>query len=161
MPEPARLPDVGEELRPLILRLPTGIQPRILARLERGAAERYRAWAASCPDQPKADGLRACAAREEEVAARVEAIFPPQPDEQERISDVLPQIAQVYQSAFAQRPLVERYAIQAATERRGAAAWRALATSFTDASVRETLLACAELEERSAEFLETLLDRPA
>ena len=161
MAETARLPDVGEELRPLIQALPLAVQPRILARLERGAAERYRAWAASCPDRPQADGLRACAGREEEIAARVEEIFPSQPDEQEQMSGVLREVAKVYRAAFAQRPIIEQYAMQAAAERRGAAVWRTLASSFADASVHETLLACAGLEERSAEFLEALVNRNA
>jgi rubrerythrin len=154
-----RLPDLGEQLRPLIQALPSAIQPRLMARLERAAADRYRAWAAACPDPATAEGLRACAGREEEVAARVETRYPPQPDEQRYFGEALPTIAEAYRSALAERPLDEQYAIQAAAERRGAAFWRFLASSVTDASVRETLRSCAELEELSAEFLEALLSR--
>ena len=155
-PETTGLPDVGELLRPLLEALPVAIQPRLLAQLERGAAERYRAWANTCPRVRQADGLRACAAREEEIATHVERIFPSQPDELRLISEALPEIAKVYSGAFVQRPLAEQYAIQAAAERRGAAVWRALAAPLTDTPVRVTLLACAGLEEKSAQFLESL-----
>ena len=156
-----RLPDLGGQLRPLIQALPPGIQPRLMARLERAAADRYRAWAAACLDPAAAEGLRACAGREEEVAARVEMLYPPQLDELRYFSEALPTIAETYRSALAERPVNEQYAIQAAAERRGAAFWRFLASSGADGSVRETLRGCAELEELSAEFLEALVSRKA
>ena len=159
MPETGSLPDLGGQVRPLIQTLPVGVQPRIMATLERAAADRYRSWAEACPEPVQAEGLRACAAREEEVAARIEMAFPSLPDEQRHIGDVLPQIAEAYRSALAQRPVIAQYAIQAAAERRGAAFWRTLAASTTDASVREILSACAQLEERSAEFLEGIVNR--
>jgi hypothetical protein len=155
-----RLADLGGQLRPLIQALPPGIQPRLMARLERAAADRYRAWAAACLD-PAAEGLRACAGREEEVAARVETLYPPQLDELRYFSEALPTITEAYRSALAERPVNEQYAIQAAAERRGAAFWRFLASSEADGSVRETLRSCAELEELSAEFLEALVSRKA
>jgi len=155
------LPDLGGQVRLLIQTLPAGVQPRIMATLERAAAHQYRAWAGACPEPAQAEGLRACAAREEEFAARIEMAFPSQPDEQRHIGGVLPQIAEAYRSALAQRPVTAQYAIQAAAERRGAAFWRTLASSIPDASVREILSACAQLEERSAEFLEALVKRHA
>jgi hypothetical protein len=157
MDEAVRLPDVVEQLRPLIEALPFAIQPRLLARLERGAAERYGAWAAACADAPRAEGLRACAAREEEIAARAERIFPAQPEEEQQMSTVLPEIAKLYRAALAQRPVLDQYAIQAAAERRGAALWRGFASTHPDAAVRAALLACATLEERSAAFLEAVI----
>jgi len=152
-----RLPDLGGQLQPLIQALPRAIQPRLMARLEREAADRYRAWAAACPDPATAAGLRACAEREEEVAARVETLYPPRLDERRYFSEALPTIAETYRSALDGRPVNEQYAIQAAAERRGAAFWRFLASSVADGSARETLRGCAELEERSAEFLEALV----
>jgi hypothetical protein len=153
------LPDLAGQVRPLIQALPVGVQPRIMARLEQAAADRYRTWAAACPTPAQAEGLRACAVREEEVAARIELAFPAQPDEQRHIGTVLPRIAEAYHSAFAQRPVTTQYAIQAAAERRGAAFWRTLASSMSDASVREILSDCAQLEERSAEFLEAIVNQ--
>jgi len=154
-----RLPDLGGQLRPLIQALPLAIQPRLMARLERTAADRYRARAAACLDPATAEGLRACAGREEEVASRVETRYPPQLDELRHFREALPTIAEAYHSALAERPVNEQYAIQAAAERRGAAFWRFLTSSVADGSVRETLHRCAELEERSAEFLEALVSR--
>ena len=159
MAEAGNLPDLAGQIRPLIQTLPVGVQPRIMATLERAAADRYRAWSGACPEPVQVEGLRACAAREEEVAARVEMVFPSQPDEQRLVGGVLPQIADAYRSAMAQRPVLEQYAIQAAAKRRGAAFWRALASSIPDSSVREILAACAQLEERSAEFLEAVVGR--
>jgi len=159
MSESGSLPDLGGQVRPLIQTLPVGVQPRIMATLERAAADRYRTWAWVCPEPVQAEGLRACAAREEEVAARIEMAFPSQPDEQRHIGGVLPQIAEAYHSALAQRPVIAQYAIQAAAERRGAAFWRTLASSIPDPSVREILSVCAQLEERSAEFLEGIVNR--
>jgi hypothetical protein len=159
MIETGSLPDLGGKVRPLIQTLPVDVQPRIMATLERTAADRYRTWAGACPEPVQAEGLRACAAREEEVAARIETAFPSQPDEQRHIGGVLPQIAEAYRSALAHRPVIAQYAIQAAAERRGAAFWRTLASSIPEASVREILAACAKLEERSAEFLEGIVNR--
>ena len=150
-------PDLAAQLRPLIQALPPAIQPRLMARLERAAADRYRAWATECPEPAAAEGLRACAAREEEVASRVEMLYPAQRDEVRHVTDVLPTIAETYRSALAERPARRQYAIQAAAERGGAAFWRFLASSVADASVREALRGCAELEELSAEFLEALV----
>ena len=157
MAETSNLPDLGAQVRPLVQALPGGIQPRLMARLERAAADRYQTWAALCPEPAQAEGLRACALREQEVAKRVEALFPSQPDEDRHLRDALPRIAEAYRAALANRPVSDQYAIQAAAERRGAAFWRSLASSFTDVPVREALGMCADLEERSAEFLETLV----
>lgn len=159
MPETENLPDLAGQVRPLIQMLPVTVQPRLMATLERAAAGRYRAWAVACSEPAQGEGLRACATREEEVAARIEMAFPAPPDEQRHIASVLPQIAEAYRAALAQRPVTTQYAIQAAAERRGAAFWRALASSMSDASVRETLFTCAQLEERSAEFLEAIVKR--
>jgi hypothetical protein len=57
------LPDLGGQVRPLIQTLPVGVQPRIMATLERAAADRYRTWTGACPEPVQAEGLRACAAR--------------------------------------------------------------------------------------------------
>ena len=62
----------------------------------------------------------------------------------------------INEAIFADRPLAEQFAIQAAGERLGAATWRALAGLRPDEVGREALLACAPLEEASALFLESL-----
>ena len=55
MPETGELPDLGAQVRPLIQVLPRTIQPRLMAELERAAAERYQVWAASCTDPAQAE----------------------------------------------------------------------------------------------------------
>lgn len=155
--ETGELPDLAAQVRPLVQALPRASQPRLIAELERAAAERYQAWAASCPEPTQAEGLRDCATREQEVARRVEVLFPPQTDERRDFSDALPKIAEAYRLALAHRSVNDQYAIQAAAERRGAEFWRSLATSLSDPAARKVLASCAELEERSAEFLEALL----
>ena len=67
-------PDVGGLLAGFMAQVPEAARPRFLALLERGAAVRYRYWAEQLPAH--AEGLRACAAREEEIAARAERVVP-------------------------------------------------------------------------------------
>lgn len=148
-------PDFAESLRVHVESVPAATRPRLLATLERGAAQRYRAWA-SAAEPRAAAGLLDCATREEEIATRVEGCFPSDAEQERRIAAVLPEIARLYGAALAGIPVEQQYAIQAAAERRGAALWRALAASLDEPKTRETLLACAVLEERSAEFLEAL-----
>ena len=154
MPETSTLPDVGAQLRPLVESVPPEVRPRLIARLERVAGERYQAWAADCGDAVQAAGLRECAAREHEVARRVEALFPAHPDEGRLFAAAVPKVAEAYRVVMAERPVREQWAIQAAAERAGAAFWRTVAASVPDGSMRRELEGCAELEELSAIFLE-------
>ena len=71
-----RLPDIGEVLAPLLAAVPREQQPLLIALAERMAAERYRGWAADPAVRDRAADLRACADREEEIARRVEALYP-------------------------------------------------------------------------------------
>lgn len=156
MAETSNLPDLGAQVRPLVQALPGGIQPRLMARLERAAADRYQTWAALCPEPAQAEGLRACGLREQEVAKRVEALFPSQPDEDRHLRDALPRIAEAYRAAPGE-PSCQRPVRNSGGGRTTRCRVLALASSFTDVPVREALGMCADLEERSAEFLETLL----
>jgi hypothetical protein len=133
-------------------------QPLLLAIAERLAAERYRRWADEIGDAVLRAGLIACAAREDEIADRVEAVFPDPAGVQQRLRDAHPDLPAINRDLFAGRPLAEQFAIQAAGERLGAATWRAFAAARPDAAGREAFLACAPLEEASAVFLEKLRD---
>ena len=66
------VPQFGALLAEYIVSVPEASRPRFLARLERGAADRYRGWAAALPDH--ADVLLECAASEEQIAIRVDAL---------------------------------------------------------------------------------------
>ena len=156
---PSSLPDVAAAIGPLVQAVPSAVRPRLMATLERAAGDRYDAWAAVSDDAALAGGLRACAAREREVASRAEALFAAAPDERTHIGSAVPGIVAAYASAMANRPMSEQLAIQAAAERRGAEFWRAVAAAMRDARVGEGLEACAVLEEENARFLESVIAR--
>ena len=149
------LPSVAEALAPVLARVPREQQPLLIAAAERLAAERYRGWAAEASEPARAQ-LIACAEREEEIARRIEALHPAAAATQRELLAKHPEIAEINGSLFAGRPLAQQLAIQAQGERLGAATWRALARDEGDAGRRDTLLACAELEEASALVLEAL-----
>jgi hypothetical protein len=155
----AALPDVAAILAPLLAGVAAAERPLLLAIAERMAAERYREWADGAGDAATRAGLLACAAREDEIAARVEAIHPDAADGQARLRAAHPDLARLNTSIFAGRPLAEQLAIQAGAERLGAATWRAFAAGRADDLGRDAFLACAPLEEANAVFLESLLAR--
>lgn len=152
-------PNFAILLGPFIGEVPEDGRPRFLALLERGAAERYRGWARELPEH--AETLRACADREDEIADRVEALFPVAAELEKEIARPLPRARDTYMDVFAGVPVLDQLAVQACAERQGAAAWRGMAASQDDAAVREELEGCALLEEASADALEALTGRRA
>ena len=68
------IPNFGELLAPYIGSVPEEAVPAFLARLERTAADRYRMWAEAVPEHR--EDLLACARREDDIADRVERIYP-------------------------------------------------------------------------------------
>lgn len=155
----APLPDVAAILAPLLASVAAEERPLLLAIAERLAAERYRRWADETADATTRAGLLACAAREDEIARLAEAVHPDAAGVQARLRDAHPDLARLNASIFADRPLDEQLAIQAAGERLGAATWRTLAAARRDEVGRDAYLACAPLEEANAVFLESLLAR--
>jgi hypothetical protein len=151
------LPDVGAVLAPLLARVPRARQPLLIALAERLAAERYRGWAGEWRDAEGRAALLACAAREEQIATKVEALFPDAAAIQQGLRAAHPELPELNRSLFAGRPQGEQFRIQANGERLGAATWRSFAREEADAARRAALLECAELEEASARVLETLL----
>jgi hypothetical protein len=150
------LPDIGAALRPLLARIAPEDGPLLIAMAERMAAERYRGWAAQVDDSARRAGLLACAGREDDIAGRVEALYPDSAARQARIRQALPDLDALTDGIFGGRPLAEQFAIQAAGERLGAATWRALAQAAGAEAVQAAFLACAPLEEASAAYLESL-----
>jgi len=153
---PRGLPDVGAILGPVIASIAPAERPLFLAVAERLAAERYRRWAGEVDEPERRAGLLACAAREDEIASRVEAVFPDAAAVQGRLRAAHPELVTVAAEIFGGRPVAEQFAIQAAGERAGAAAWRALAAAVPEGPARQAFLACAPLEEASAAYLESL-----
>jgi hypothetical protein len=71
----APLPDLAVVLGSLLQRVPDEQKPLLIAIAERRAAERYRRWANEVTEPGRAR-LLACAEREEQIAALVEALHP-------------------------------------------------------------------------------------
>jgi hypothetical protein len=150
------LPDVGAVLGGVLARVSRAEQPLLLAIAERLAAERYRGWAAEGTDPALRAQLAACAAREDEIAGKVESLYAGAAATQRDLLSKHPDLTEINRSLFAGRPLAEQFAIQARGERLGALTWRAFAKESHGAAA-ETFLACAELEAQSAEVLEAAL----
>jgi hypothetical protein len=153
----AELPSVGEAIAPLLAAIPRAEQPVVIAYAERLAAERYRSWAAGPEGASQRAALLACAAREEEIARRVEALYAGAAEQQRLFLAAHPELLEVNRSLFDGRPFAEQLTIQARGERLGAATWRSFARHASSDLARKELLACAELEEASAAVLEAIL----
>jgi hypothetical protein len=151
------LPNVAEVLGRVLERVAPQDRPLLIALAERMAAERYRGWAADPAQRGRRSGLLACADREEEIARRVEALYPGATSAQRDILAKHPDLEEINRELFAGRPLDQLFAIQARGERLGAATWRSLAKHAEGEAERQTFLGCAQLEEESASYLESLL----
>ena len=152
----SELPDIGGVIGPLLARIPGDRQPLLVAIAERLAAERYRRWAAMPDLADEHETLLACALREEQIAANVEALYRDVDALTREILAKLPELEAVNRGLFADRPLRDQLTIQARGERLGAATWRAFAAEASDAALA-AFEACAPLEEQSAAVLEKIL----
>jgi hypothetical protein len=157
MTQSPAIPSIGDVVAPILARVDKEQRPLLIAIAERLAAERYRSWAKESQMAAHAASLLACADREEEIAGRVEALFPEAAAIQRELLAKHSDLADVNRSLFAGRPLRVQFRIQAGGERLGAATWRAFAKQEQGSAARDSYLACAELEEASALVLEALL----
>ena len=150
------VPNFGELLAPYIGSVPPEAVPAFLARLERTAAERYRMWAEAVPEH--AEGLLACAAREDDIADRAEQLYPATEAEQVTAMEAaIGPAKDTYYRVFGELSPIEQMTIQANAERQGAAAWRAMIEDESDPAACSTLEEMARIEEASADYLDTLL----
>jgi hypothetical protein len=152
----AELPDIGVAIRAVLQQVPREEQPLLIATAERLAAARYRAWAQDPAMASRAAELQACSAREEDIANRVEALFPRAVETQRALLARHPELEDIDRTLFGSRAVRDQLAIQARGERLGAATWRAFARHAPEAA-RPVFETCAELEEASARVLETIL----
>lgn len=150
-----QIPNFGQLLSPYIGQVPPSIMPRFLALLERGAADRYREWATMLPAH--AHALLQCAASEDEIADRVEAVFTLDDALRDELVAPLPGAKQTYYEAFNGMDVWDQLRVQANAERQGAQAWRNIAARMTDNRVIAELAACSALEEASADRLDALI----
>lgn len=157
MTDESNIPNIAEILAGALRSIDPKLQPMLLARLERLAAERYRTWASDHADQSVRDGLLACADREEEIARRVESLEPNASAIQDKLLSDHPELVDLNRTLFEGRPLKVQFAMQAEGERAGAAAWKAYAAASPVPSVRNLLESCSALEQANADFLQSLL----
>ena len=150
-----QIPNFGELLAPFIGAVPEQAVPNFLALLERGAAERYRFWAEQLPEQ--AEGLMACAEREDRIADHADALFPLDPSLVEEVAAPLPDARDTYYEVFSGLDVLDQLRVQANAERQGAAAWRGMISDANPTKVNETLESMAQIEEASADFLDAYL----
>lgn len=156
---PPELPSIAAILTPVAARLPLRQQRLLIAHAERQAAEMYRSWAAQV-GAPERDGFLRCAAREEDIAARIEALEPEADTLRRQVEAALPSDldAQV-RAVYAGRPLEEQWEIQRRAERAGKKTWENFAAAESDPEAQAVLRTCSALEDESASFLAAVLDR--
>ncbi len=147
------IPNFGELLAEHLGAVPAEAYPYLLSQLERTAAARYREWAEQVPDHQA--GILACAAREDDIADRVEALFPPSDEHRALVADIIPKAKSTYYAAFEPYTAVEQMTIQANAERQGANAWQNLKAAYPQhAQAMDELSA---IESASADYLDELL----
>lgn len=151
-----KLPDIGEVVGRMLQRVPREQQPLLLAQRERVAAARYRGWASEVADPGRRSALLACADREEEIARRVEALYPAAASIQRDILARHPDLTTITGSLFSAYALDHQFILQARGERFGAATWRSFAQNEQNPEAHKVFLDCALLEEESADFLESI-----
>lgn len=150
------IPDIPSLLAGVLRGVDPTLQPVLLARLERLAAERYKRWANDHPDDSARKGLLECADREETIAERVESLIPNATEIQNNLLAENPSLLELNRTLFEGRPLEVQFAMQAAGERAGAAAWQAYASGTSDPDAQRLIASCSALEQANADFLETM-----
>jgi hypothetical protein len=153
----AELPNIALVLGELLQRVPPAQQALLIAYAERLAAVRYRDWSEAPEVAQRRADLHACAAREEEIASRIEGMFPDAAAVQAAIVKSNPDLLEINRTLFAGRPLGQQFRMQAQGERAGAGVWKAFASQDTDPARRDVFLSCADLEEANALVLESIV----
>ncbi len=149
------IPRFGELLAEHLSGVPERAYPYLLSQLERTAAARYRGWAEQVPEHRK--GLLACAAREDQIADRVEAMFPPTAEHRAQVDALLPAARDAYYAAFDGYSPFEQMTIQADAEKQGSGAWQNLKQAHPEKATELDQLSAIELE--SAAYLDALIAR--
>ena len=147
------IPNFGEILAEHLSGVSPAAYPYLLSQLERTAAARYRGWADQVPEHR--DGLLSCAAREDEIADRVEAMFPPTDEARAQVADMIPAAKDAYYAVFDGYTPLEQMTIQANAERQGAGAWQNLKEAYPHRATELDHLSAIELE--SAAYLDEIL----
>jgi hypothetical protein len=150
-----RIPNFGELLAPYLSDVPPEALPYLLSQLERTAAARYRSWAEALPDH--APGILECAAREDDIADRAEALFAPSDEHRALVAGIMPAAKDTYYAVFDGHTPIEQMTIQENAERQGSGAWQNLKAAHPDKADALDALSAIELE--SAGYLKALLKK--
>ncbi len=153
MSDDVTIPNFGELLAKHIAKLPPESIPGLLAQLERSAGERYREWASEL--EPHGDGLLACADREDDIANRVDTLFPISEEHQPLVDEIVPLAIETFLGVYSGLSSIQQITIQANAERQGASAWRGLVEAYPQFA--EDLESLAKTEESNADYLDALL----
>jgi hypothetical protein len=148
---------VTDAFLPLVSQISEAEIPMFIAILERIAASNYRSWADSATDHVERDGLLACEAREIEIAAFIESIYPDPNATIAAITEKLPDLKALYGSVLAGRSRQEQLRIQSEAELGGADFMRQFAAANTGA-IAARFISLAACEESNSHFLAALLD---
>jgi hypothetical protein len=148
------IPNFGQLLAPQLSAVPAEAMPYLLSQLERTAAARYRSWASDLPEH--AAGILDCAARETDIADRVEKLFPPSESQRVLVDEVASSAQATYYAVFEGLTPAEQMTIQENAERQGAGAWQNLKAAYPEQAAELDTLSATELA--SADYLATLLE---
>ena len=151
------LPSIAGILTPVVTRFPLQQQKILIAWAERQAARMYRRWAEQVSDQER-EGFLRCAAREKDIASRIEALDPDAQKIQRQLLAELPDLEAQVLAVYADRSLEEQWEIQRRGERAGKKTWETFAAAENDTRAQAVLLACAALEVENASFLRGVLE---
>lgn len=157
MTDQFEIPDFDQLLGGMLEPVKAERRPLLIAMLERMAAARYRQWA-ELPDYREArSDLLACADREEEIATRIEALYPDAAALQQELIEAMPELAGVDEDLFGGRSVRHQFAVLAAGERSGGRVWAQLAEGAASDNARQAMRSCGPLEEANADVLDRLL----
>lgn len=144
----------SQQVKSLVDSFAREYRPLLLSLIERQAALRLRAWSTEIVDTIQRRILLACADQKEEIARRIEALFPNAIAIEKEITDTVPEVRQVSQQLFRPVPLKARLATQALVDRICVRAYRDLAEREDFEQARQTLISCAVLDAKAAESIE-------
>jgi hypothetical protein len=147
------IPNFGEVLAEHLGKIPPAALPYALAQLERTAADRYRVWAEEVPEHSA--GILECANREDEIADRVEDMFPVTQEDKVIVDGIIPAAKDTYYEVFMGYTAIEQMTIQANAERQGAGAWQSLKPAYPE--LEEKLDELSNIELLSADYLDGIL----
>ena len=147
----------SQQVKSLLESFAREYRPLLLSLIERQGALRLRAWSTEMVDIIQRRILLACADQKDEIARRIEALFPNALAIESEITDSVPEVCVVSQELSRPVQLAARLATQALVDRICVRAYRDLAEREDFEQVRQTLISCAVLDAKAAESIEGVL----